>query len=173
MEKLIVGSFLLSVLLLLISVPHTESFVRAEPLPEKIVKVEVKQVKKNKKVSTREFTEEEKREIERIFGSNAKIATAVLKHESGGLNLRAQNWNCWYHRENGQKYSTSCKTIQDRANAWSVDCGIAQINVRGKVCPAHLFTFEGSIPVIEKKYREQGLSAWVSYTNGAYKRFLD
>lgn len=104
-------------------------------------------------------------EIQRIFGDKYKIALAVLQHESQG-NEKAKNWNCIY---NGK--STFCKT-EDRSKAWSVDCGIAQINVRGQVCPAELMTKEGSIPYIEKIYKTQGLNAWVSYKTGAYKKFL-
>jgi hypothetical protein len=104
--------------------------------------------------------------IQRIFGDKALVATAVLKHESQGFKLDAKNWNCIY---NGK--STFCKK-EDRSKAWSVDCGIAQINVRGQVCPKELMTLEGSMERVEKIYKEQGLNAWVSYKTGAYKKFL-
>ena len=60
--------------------------------------------------------------IQEIFGAKAKIATAVLKHESG-MKLDAVNYNCRYDNR-----STFCKK-GDTAKAWSVDCSIAQINV--------------------------------------------
>lgn len=109
--------------------------------------------------------------IQQIFGEKAAIALAVFKHESH-LNLKQKNYNCRYYTSAGKKYSTSCKTIDDRVDAWSVDCGIAQINVRGKVCPASLLTLKGNMNAVAKKYREEGLEAWVSYTSGAYKKFL-
>lgn len=103
--------------------------------------------------------------IEGIFGAKAKIAEAVLKHESG-MKLDAINYNCRYDGK-----STFCKN-GDRAKAWSVDCGIGQVNVRGTVCPKHLLTLEGNMEAVEKIYKQQGLNAWVSFTNGAYKKFL-
>jgi len=104
-------------------------------------------------------------EITRIFGNNAEIALAVFEHESRN-NIDAINYNCRY---NG--ISTFCKK-GDIAKAWSVDCGVAQINVKGQVCPPQLLTKEGSIPYIEKIYKEQGLKAWVSFKNNKYKEFL-
>lgn len=103
--------------------------------------------------------------IKEIFGANAKIATAVLEHESG-MNLTAINYNCKY---NGK--STFCKK-GDEGKAWSVDCGIGQTNVKGKVCPAHLLTLEGNMEKVEQIYKTQGLNAWVSYKNKKYKQFL-
>ena len=66
--------------------------------------------------------------IQRIFGTQARVATAVLKAESG-MKLNAKNYNCFYYRNDGSKYSTSCKK-DDKSKAWSVDCGFAQINVK-------------------------------------------
>lgn len=113
-------------------------------------------------------------EIERIFGDKATIAKATIFHESN-LNLKAINYNCHYYRINSEgkevRYSRSCKP-GDAPLAWSVDCGIGQINTRGKVCPAILFTMEGNMAAIERIYKTQGLEAWVSYTSGAYKKFM-
>jgi hypothetical protein len=108
--------------------------------------------------------------IERIFGEDAKVATAVLKHESR-LKLDAKGYNCFYYREDGTRYSTSCKK-EDRPKAWSVDCGIGQINIRGLVCPNDLMTLEGAMKIVEQKYKKEGLNAWVSYKTGRYKKFL-
>jgi len=103
--------------------------------------------------------------IQRIFGDKSKVATAVLKHESG-FNLNAKGWNCRY----GGK-SKACKK-EDRYRAWSVDCGIAQVNVKGQVCPSELMTLSGNMAQVEKIYKTQGLNAWVSYKTGAYKKYL-
>lgn len=109
--------------------------------------------------------------IEHIFGDNARVATAVLTHESS-LNLKAKHYNCKYvSAKTGKTYSTTCKK-GDSIKAWSVDCGIAQVNVKGQVCPSKLMTLEGNMVAVEKIYNEQGLRAWVSYTSGAYKKFL-
>src|ERR1035437_2156717 len=66
--------------------------------------------------------------VQSIFGSKTKIALAVFKHESN-LKLDSINYNCRY---NGK--STFCKK-GDIYKAWSVDCGIAQINIKGNICP--------------------------------------
>lgn len=109
--------------------------------------------------------------MDHIFGEKADIATAVLKHESS-LNLKAKHYNCRYINPNtGKLYSTSCKK-EDIAKAWSVDCGIAQVNVKGTICPSTLMTLDGNMVAVEKIYNEQGLNAWVSYTTGRYKKFL-
>lgn len=100
-----------------------------------------------------------------IFGDKAKIAKAVLSHESN-LKLDAINYNCIYDGK-----STFCKK-NDRSKAWSVDCSIAQINIKGQKCPPELMTLEGNMKAVEKIYKEQGLNAWVSYKSGAYKKFL-
>ena len=104
-------------------------------------------------------------EITRIFGSKAEIALAVFEHESNN-DIDSINYNCRY-----DGISTFCKK-GDEKKAWSVDCGVDQINVRGQVCPPQLLTEMGSIPYIEKIYKEQGLKAWVSYNNKKYKDFL-
>lgn len=101
-----------------------------------------------------------------IFGDKAKIAKAVFIHESEGLKLDAINYNCRY---NGR--STFCKK-GDEHRAWSVDCGMAQINTKGQICPEELFTLEGNMLAVEKIYKTQGLNAWVSYKNKSYTRFL-
>jgi hypothetical protein len=101
-----------------------------------------------------------------IFGKDSKIGIATIKHESQGFKLNAKNWNCIYEGK-----STFCKK-QDRDKAWSVDCGLTQKNVKGKVCPKELMTLEGGLIEIKKVYNEQGLNAWVSFKTGAYKKFL-
>lgn len=109
--------------------------------------------------------------MQQIFGVNAEIATAVLTHESS-LKLDAVNYNCRYiNPKTGRLYSTFCKK-DDYGDAWSVDCGIAQINIKGKTCPPKLLTLEENMKQVEKIYKTQGLNAWVSYKNGSYKKYL-
>lgn len=103
--------------------------------------------------------------VQVIFGNKAKIALAVLKYESG-LKLNAINYNCRYDGK-----SKSCKK-GDISKAWSVDCGIAQVNVKGKYCPESYLTLEGNMQQVEKIYKEQGLDAWVAYKTKAYLRYL-
>ena len=112
-----------------------------------------------------------KQYVKHIFGDNAEVAMAVFKHESG-LRSDAVNYNCTYENKDGKRYSTFCKK-GDKKNATSVDCGIGQTNVRGRVCPDELLTLEGNMQQVEKIYNEQGLKAWASYTNGGYKKFLE
>lgn len=132
-------------------------------------------VKPKKKVTSAKtvipvVTPETKDHIEKIFGEKAEIATAVFMHESG-LILDKKGWNCHYYRDDGTRYSTHCKK-EDRHKAWSVDCGLAQINVRGQECPKEFLTLEGNMTQVALKYEQQGLNAWVSYKTGAYKKFM-
>ncbi len=80
---------------------------------------------------------------------------ASRKDNKSMVDTRRMNWNCKY----GDVY-TSCAP-QDRDQAWSVDCGVAQINVSGKVCPEDLFDYQKNIDVAVKKYEARGnFSAW-------------
>lgn len=103
--------------------------------------------------------------ISNIFGKEAKVAKAVLQHESN-LRLDEVGYNCTYDGK-----SKPCKK-EDRQKAWSVDCSIGQINVRGTTCPPELMTLRGNMAAVKKIYKEQGLNAWVSFKTGAYKKFL-
>lgn len=152
-------------------VPIVVSTTRTFSKPEIVHKTVTKKVINRKIVVIPTVTPETKEYIDDAFGKDSKVATATLMHESG-LVLDKKGYNCHYYNKEGKRYSTSCKTVADRANAWSVDCGIAQINVKGKVCPARLLTLEGNMEAAKKIYKEQGLNAWVSYTSGAYKKFL-
>ena len=81
-------------------------------------------------------------------------------------------WNCYYTREDGTRYSTICK-VEDRKNAWSVDCGVAQINAHGKVCPKELFDVDHNLSVARGKYvRGNGFGAWVAFNLGKHKKYL-
>ena len=131
---------------------------------QKIVPLEVVVVEEVKPLTLEQH-------VEHIFGDNSEVALAVFKHESG-LNLTLTHYNCRYVSEKtGKTYSTTCKK-GDKYKSWSVDCGIAQINTKGQVCPANLLNLEGNMKAVERIYKEQGIRAWVSYTSGAYKKFL-
>ena len=85
----------------------------------------------------------------------------VAKHESG-WRYNAQGWNCLY-----DGVSAPCK-VQDRSNAWSVDCGIMQINVRGTVCPVELFDIKTNISKAVAMYEHRKWSPWVAANKLGY-----
>lgn len=104
--------------------------------------------------------------IKTIFGDKASVAKAVIIDESN-LKLDSINYDCRY----GGK-STFCKK-GDESKAWSVDCGIAQINVKGQVCPLELLTLDGNMKATALIYKTQGLRAWASYNNKNYLAYMD
>jgi hypothetical protein len=100
------------------------------------------------------------------------IAVAVAKSESGkSLKTDAIGWNYYYYNAQGKLYSKACLP-QDRANAWSVDCGVMQINHIGKTCPAHLFDPDENIRIGKSMYDTRGFTPWVTYWKGTYKNNL-
>lgn len=108
--------------------------------------------------------------IEHYFPQNADLMTAIFKAESG-LNENAVGYNCHYYKENGTRYSKACNK-EDRYRAWSVDCGITQINTKGSSCPEELLDPANNIFTARKKYEAEGLKAWVVYKTGGYKKYL-
>jgi hypothetical protein len=88
-------------------------------------------------------------------------AINVAKNESGWRH-DAQGWNCFYDGE-----SKACKR-EDRGEAWSVDCGIMQINVKGKVCPVELFDIKVNIAKALAMYERRAWSPWVAARNLGY-----
>lgn len=111
------------------------------------------------------------RQVLEVFGPDAaQTALAIFKGESG-LNLRAKGYNCHYRTWTGRKVSRACKA-QDRARAWSVDCGLAQINVRGQHCPARLYTLSGNLSAAKRLYDERRWDPWVVYKKGIYRQHL-
>lgn len=87
-------------------------------------------------------------------------ALQVAKNESGWKH-NAMGWNCHYYDENGKRYSAACKK-EDRVNAWSVDCGIMQINTAGKVCPEELFDIKVNLTRALAKYEHNRWNQWVA-----------
>ena len=82
-----------------------------------------------------------------------EIFVAICKAESD-CTPTAMNWNCYYG-----EVSRACKK-EDRDKAWSVDCGLFQQNVLGKVCPKELFDPLTSILNAQKLYNSRGLQPW-------------
>ena len=85
----------------------------------------------------------------------------VAKNESGWRH-DAMGWNCRYDGK-----SQACKP-QDRKNAWSVDCGLMQINVRGTECPKELFDIKVNISKAVAMYERRSWSPWVAAKNLGY-----
>ena len=98
------------------------------------------------------------------------IAVAVAKSESG-LHSNAMGWNCHYYDAQGKRYSKACNP-EDRPKAWSVDCGVMQINHLGKTCPSHLFDPDENIRIGRDMFNSRGFSPWVAFTNGLYLKYL-
>lgn len=167
MKNFIVTTFALSLLIISIP-PYRGVYVRAEPQPLIVVALEVERYVGAPTPIV--ATPEVEAYIDEIFGDDAEIMTAVLKHESG-LRINAKNWNCHYYDVDGKRVSKSCK-VADRPQAWSVDCGIGQTNIKGQECPAEWMTLAGNMAEVKRRYDAQGLRAWSSYTNGGYKKFM-
>lgn len=83
----------------------------------------------------------------------APVFNAIAWAESQ-FNPQAVNWNCYY----GGK-SKPCKK-QDRDKAWSVDCGLYQINYKGNKCPSELFDIDINLARAEDLYFQRGYSPW-------------
>lgn len=105
------------------------------------------------------------------FGFNAvgEDFVAIFTAESG-LNPKAMNWNCEY-QENGRLVSRACNK-EDRERAWSVDCGVAQLNFAGTICPEQAFDPMWNLRMARLKYDRQGKEAWVASWDDNYKKFL-
>lgn len=82
-------------------------------------------------------------------------ALHIAKNESG-YRKNAVGYNCIYDGK-----SQACKK-EDRNLAWSVDCGVMQINVKGTVCPQELFNPFKNIDKAYSMYEKRGFQPWVS-----------
>jgi len=115
--------------------------------------------------------------IRETFPEDPGTALAIAKGESG-LDPYAIGYNCHYYKENGKRYSASCKK-EDIGKHWSVDCGLWQINIIAKECPKHLFNPEVNTQEARKKYDtvwngvQRKWSPWVAYWNGQYKNHMN
>lgn len=111
------------------------------------------------------------------FPRNADVMVAIAQAESH-LNPEAIGYNCFYNKDETTVYttrvsgshSTHCKPSH-RAFAWSIDCGILQRNYVGaKTCPD--ITIDEHLEDVANLSRKQGLTAWSSYNNNSYKKYL-
>jgi len=96
----------------------------------------------------------------------ARTAAAIIQAESK-FKPDAKNYNCYYTNKAGKKYSTQCKK-GDEHKAWSVDCGVAQLNYHGKICPAWTLDPELNIKKMSDMYSKRGWSPWVTYNKGLH-----
>ena len=129
------------------------------PQADTLVEAKAKTGVLEKEIKKVEHTSDIKSLITSYFGSDSVVAHAVFKTESG-LNPTAMNWNCRY---NG--ISKQCKP-EDRGQAWSVDCGIAQINVVGKDCPKELFNPEENLKRAKEMFDKRGFQPWIAFNMG-------
>jgi len=105
------------------------------------------------------------------------VSMIAIAHAESGMNPEAKNWNCYYNKNETIVYSTrvkgshstACKK-QHRKYAWSVDCGILQLSVKGKECPNE--DIDTHLQKAANLSRVQGKDAWVVYKTGAYKKYL-
>lgn len=104
--------------------------------------------------------------FQQYFGAQANVMHAVAMAESH-LNGGAKNWNCI-----GTDGKSGACAVDKRSQAYSVDCGIFQINVAGQTCPVELFDTDLNFQAAAGKLQRQGLDAWVAYKNGNYKKYL-
>lgn len=86
-------------------------------------------------------------------------AIHIAKSESG-LRHKAVNYNCTYEK-NGEVISTSCKP-QDRGRAWSVDCGVFQLNFHGQICPVWTMDYQKNVDYAFGMYVRRGFQPWVA-----------
>jgi hypothetical protein len=100
----------------------------------------------------------------KVFGKDARTMYAIARAESG-LQAGNKNYNCRYDGK-----SRACKP-DDRKSAWSVDCGILQINVMGTICPVELFDIEYNLNAGKGKLERQGFKAWSVYKNKSYLQY--
>lgn len=105
-----------------------------------------------------------------------KTALAITEAESH-FNPRAMGWNCKYteydpHSKKTSTVSKACKP-SDRGKAWSVDCGLMQINVYGQVCPEEYYDIPFNLKLGVGKYKGRGNTwgAWSTFNNGSYLQY--
>jgi len=102
----------------------------------------------------------------------------AIAHAESGMQENAKNWNCWYNKDKTIVYATkvkgshsaACKK-QHRAYSYSVDCGILQLNVKGKECPIE--DIDTHLEKAAELSKVQGKQAWVVYKTGAYRKHLN
>lgn len=160
---------------------NTDGSVRAKMVPQSEVDTkDVLSAMQPKKQAKKPVSTMEKREakyrplIEKYFPENSELMLAIAKAESS-LNSNAINYNCYYDKAGNVHttrpkggYSTHCKKGHEKY-AWSKDGCALQIN---DIHGFDITTSEGCIQAARKVYDTQGLTAWVAYKNGSYKKYL-
>lgn len=107
---------------------------------------------------------------------HCKTALAITEAESH-YNPRAMGWNCKYTEYNKEtkKTETVSKACakSDRSKAWSVDCGLMQINVYGQVCPEEYYDIPFNLKLAVGKFKGRGNTwgAWSTFNNGSYLQY--
>jgi len=100
--------------------------------------------------------------VKEFFVDDYTTALAVFIGESG-LNPKAMGWNCQYG-----DVSKACAK-GDRHTAWSVDCGLTQLNIIGQTCPDWTFNPRENLKAARAKYDRRGWQPWVAHWSGGYK----
>lgn len=101
------------------------------------------------------------------FGADVVAQSILVAKNESGWKHNSQGWNCHYKNEEGKVYSAACK-VEDRPNAWSVDCGVMQVNVKGKSCPAEMFDIKKNIAKAVSMYKKRKWNPWVAAHNLGY-----
>ena len=164
----------------IITTPKTVNYVKPVTATSTVaIKEELKPVALSSK-------QEIVKKIAVAFPNNKEVMLAIAIEESG-LNPNAINYNCRY-KIGGSTYdkltqlnidlntvikerkagyvSTWCRKGHEKF-AWSVDGSLFQINGVSKL------SVDESIKRAKIKYETQGLTAWVAYKTGGYKKHLE
>ena len=104
--------------------------------------------------------------VKQYFKDDFKTALMVFKDESG-LQPTRMGYNCIYNGVSG-----ACKP-EDRGLAWSVDCGVAQLNFIGKECPPEAFDVDWNLKQAKVKQARRGFTPWVVFNSKRYLRNED
>lgn len=136
----------------------------AEPEVTPIVKVEAKELTKAEIES----------KIREYFPRSYKTMIPIAYAESG-LRPTAQNWNCYYNKDETIVYTTRVKGSHGaackkghRQYSFGVDCFVLQKHYRGlKECPKDI-SLDEHLKEVAELSRTQSFAAWSAYNNKSY-----